>query len=125
MRIAGYDVPPIVVAGAAILAAAPIYYTLQATAAAAKAAAAAANAAAEGIVATTEALNTDGTPYKGYGVVGAVANVEDKAAGGLLSKFGGWLGRTVYDVTHPPSSSSSTSSASSSGQNVYDTAGGY
>ncbi len=42
-----------------------------------------------------------GTPYEGAGVVGAAGNVANQASGGLLADFGGWLGRTVYDLTHP------------------------
>jgi hypothetical protein len=50
-----------------------------------------------------------GTPYASdqSGAVGTavrtVANVANEASGGILANFGGWLGRTVYDLTHPDS----------------------
>jgi len=41
-----------------------------------------------------------GTPYEGTGVVGTVGHATDAASGGLLSGLGGWLGRSIYDLTH-------------------------
>lgn len=48
-----------------------------------------------------------GTPYASdnSGAVGTavrtVANVANEASGGYLEQFGGWLGRSLYDWTHP------------------------
>lgn len=41
-----------------------------------------------------------GTPYEGTGVLGTLGHATDAASGGLLSQFGGWLGRKVFDLTH-------------------------
>ncbi len=42
----------------------------------------------------------EGTPYEDTGPVGTLGHATDAVSGGLLSTFGGWLGRTIYDVTH-------------------------
>lgn len=42
----------------------------------------------------------EGTPYEGTGPVGTLGHATDAVSGGLLSTFGGWLGRTIYDATH-------------------------
>jgi hypothetical protein len=43
-----------------------------------------------------------GTPYEGTGPVGTVGHAADVVSGGLLSSFGGWLGRTIFDLTNRP-----------------------
>lgn len=43
----------------------------------------------------------EGTPYENHGPIGTLGNVANEATGGWLDDLGGWLGRTVYDWTHP------------------------
>ena len=38
--------------------------------------------------------------YADKGVVGTLGYVTDQASGGYLSRIGGYLGRTFYDLTH-------------------------
>lgn len=52
-----------------------------------------------GLVSGDNAI-TRGTPYQGAGLPGTVGAVTNAASGGVLERFGGWLGRTVYDATH-------------------------
>lgn len=52
-----------------------------------------------GVVSGDNAL-TQGTPYQGAGIPGTLGAATNAASGGLLGRFGGWLGRTVYDATH-------------------------
>ena len=52
-----------------------------------------------GLVSGDNAI-TRGTPYQGAGVPGTLGAATNAASGGLLERFGGWLGRTVYDATH-------------------------
>lgn len=53
----------------------------------------------DGVVSGNNAL-TVGTPYAGYGVVGTVAGVANRASGGALQSIGESLGGWFYDVTH-------------------------
>lgn len=57
-------------------------------------------AAVGGVVSGNNAI-TNGTPYAGTGIVATPAAIANSASGGLLAEFGGWLGRSVYDLTHP------------------------
>lgn len=40
-----------------------------------------------------------GTAFEGSGVVGSLGNVTDKLSGGILSRFGSFLGETISGVT--------------------------
>lgn len=40
----------------------------------------------------------EGTDFEGTGVIGALGNATDRASGGILSRFGSFLGRTAADV---------------------------
>lgn len=62
----------------------------------AKDAAGAVGAAADAISRVNE-----GTPYEGTGIVGTIGNATNQASGGVLAEIGGWIGRTIYDLTHP------------------------
>lgn len=43
----------------------------------------------------------EGTPYEGYGVGGTLGNATNTIIGfGLLDDLGGWIGRSIYDLTH-------------------------
>lgn len=52
-----------------------------------------------GLVSGDNAI-TRGTPYQGAGVAGTLGATVDAASGGLLSRFGAWIGGTVYDKFH-------------------------
>jgi hypothetical protein len=43
---------------------------------------------------------TRGTPYEGAGVVGTLGAATNAATGGLLGRFGSWLGGAVFEATH-------------------------
>lgn len=43
---------------------------------------------------------TRGTPYEGTGIFGTLGGAANKAVP-ILDDIGGWLGRTIYDWTHP------------------------
>ena len=70
-------------------------------------AAAAGKAAADtvgGVVSGNNAI-TDGTVYQGGGLAGTVGAATNAASGGVLEKFGTWLGGSIYDWTHPDTTS--------------------
>lgn len=48
----------------------------------------------------TDASGNPVTAYQGAGVVGTLGAATNAASGGILASFGGWLGRTAYDLTH-------------------------
>lgn len=43
---------------------------------------------------------TKGTPYEGAGVIGTIGAATNIASGGVFEKIGGWLGGSIYDLTH-------------------------
>lgn len=53
---------------------------------------------ATGNNAITRSARTDA--YQGAGVLGTLGAATDQLSGGLLSRFGEWLGDTTYDLTH-------------------------
>ncbi len=52
-----------------------------------------------GLVTGNNAM-TQGTAYEGAGVAGTLGATVDAAGGGIFSRFGSWIGGTVYDMTH-------------------------
>lgn len=48
--------------------------------------------------AITEGARTDA--YTGAGVIGTLGAATDRISGGVLSRFGEWLGGSIYDITH-------------------------
>ena len=52
---------------------------------------------------TQNATNSSGekvTAYQGVPVLGTIGAATNTLSGGYLADFGGWLGRTTYDLTH-------------------------
>lgn len=53
---------------------------------------------------TQNARDSDGNKigaYTGVPVVGTLGAAANAASGGYLATFGGWLGRSAYDLLHP------------------------
>jgi hypothetical protein len=44
----------------------------------------------------------EGTPYEGWGAVGTLGNITNRLSGGVLERFGEWIGSSAFDVFHKP-----------------------
>src|SRR5689334_7890370 len=101
----------VLLAGAAVAVIALVWFV--------KRQAAAVAAAAGGLVTGNNAV-TQGTPYAGTGVLATPAAIANDASGGVLAEFGGWLGRSIYDWTHPEEAQQLQSNKQAIGDNFYD-----
>jgi hypothetical protein len=91
MKIAGVEVPGIVLAIVAL----PVGYAAWRVT---RAVATGADALAEGVTVIREAVDTDGTPYEGYGVVGSLASATNRALGGIPQTIGEKIGGLFADL---------------------------